>query len=73
MQIYSNILRCALARAVYGDEVQKDDTDEFANYSYNAIDTLIAANNRQNADRVEKKELGDILITGATGFWGFTC
>lgn len=72
--VYADIFKYptvrALARAVYGDEVQKDDTDEFANYSYNAIDTLIAANNRQNADRVEKKELGDILITGATGFLG---
>ena len=72
--VYADIFKYptvrALARALYGDEVQKENTDEFANYSYNAIDTLIAANNRQNADCVEKRELGDILITGATGFLG---
>ena len=72
--VYADIFKYptvrALAMALYGDEAQKETTDEFANYSYNAIDTLIAANDRRNVDCVEKKELGDILITGATGFLG---
>ena len=31
---------------------------------------MISANTEENADRVTKEELGDIMITGATGFLG---
>jgi len=68
--IFKNPTVRALAEVVYGDKVNEENSDEFANYSYNAIDTLIAANNSLNADKVKPEDLGDILLTGATGFLG---
>lgn len=59
-----------LAAVVCGDEAEQETTDEFANYSYNGIDTLIAANDSRNADQVKPEDPGDILLTGATGFLG---
>lgn len=59
-----------LAAAVYGDVAEEENADEFAGYSYNAIDTLIAANDSRNADKVKAEDPGDILLTGATGFLG---
>lgn len=31
---------------------------------------MISANTEENADRITKEKLGDIMVTGATGFWG---
>ena len=44
--------------------------NEFSDYNYNKIQNVISANTEENADRVTKEELGDIMITGATGFLG---
>ena len=44
--------------------------NEFSDYNYNRIQNVISANTEENADRVTKEELGDIMITGATGFLG---
>ena len=44
--------------------------NEFSDYNYNRIQSVISGNVEENADRITKEELGDIMITGATGFLG---
>ena len=44
--------------------------NEFSNYNYNKIQSVISGNVEDNVDRVTKEELGDIMLTGATGFLG---
>ena len=44
--------------------------NEFADYNYNRIQSVISGNVEENIDRVTKEQLGDIMITGATGFLG---
>ena len=44
--------------------------NEFLNYNYNKIQSVISGNVEDNVDRVTKEELGDIMLTGATGFLG---
>ncbi len=59
-----------LTQAIYGGVEETENIDEFAKYSYNAIDTLLAANDVRNADEVVAGKLGNVLLTGATGFLG---
>ena len=59
-----------LTQAIYGGVEESENIDEFAKYSYNAIDTLLASNDVRNADEVVAGELGNVLLTGATGFLG---
>ena len=44
--------------------------NEFSNYNYNRIQSVISGNVEENVDMVTKEQLGDIMITGATGFLG---
>ena len=44
--------------------------NEFSNYNYNRIQSVISGNVVENVDRITKENLGDIMITGATGFLG---
>ena len=44
--------------------------NEFSNYNYNRIQSVISGNVEDNVDRITKENLGDIMITGATGFLG---
>ena len=44
--------------------------NEFSNYNYNRIQSVISGNVEENVDRVTKEKLGDIMLTGATGFLG---
>ncbi len=44
--------------------------NEFSNYNYNGIQSVISGNIEENVDRITKENLGDIMITGATGFLG---
>ena len=44
--------------------------NEFSDYNYNRIQSVISGNVEENADWITKEELGDIMITGATGFLG---
>ena len=43
---------------------------EFSGYNYNRIQNVISGNTEENADQMTKEKLGDIMITGATGFLG---
>ena len=44
--------------------------NEFSSYNYNRIQSVISGNVEENVNQVTKEEIGDILITGATGFLG---
>ena len=43
---------------------------EFSDYNYNRIQNVISANTEENADRITKEKLGDIMVTGAQVSWG---
>ena len=44
--------------------------NEFSRYNYNRIQSVISGNVEENVNQVTKEEIGDIMITGATGFLG---
>ena len=44
--------------------------NEFSLYNYNRIQSVISGNTIENVDMVTKEKLGDIMLTGATGFLG---
>ena len=44
--------------------------NEFCSYNYNRIQSVISGNVEENVNQVTKEEIGDIMITGATGFLG---
>ena len=50
------------------EKTQSD--NEFAGYNYNRIQSVISGNVEENAVQVTKEQLGDIMLTGATGFLG---
>ena len=61
----------SLAEIVYKNEPASDgENGVFSDYPYYEIDRLIAANDVKNADSVKAEPIGDILLTGATGFLG---
>ena len=61
----------SLAEIVYKNEPASDgENGVFSDYPYYEIDRLIAANDVKNADSVKTEPIGDILLTGATGFLG---
>ena len=73
--VYADIFKYptvrSLAEIVYKDEPEETaEKDEFSDYSYHAVGKLIAANDSRNADDVKAEPIGDILLTGATGFLG---
>ena len=61
-----------LSAMLGNDEAVEDTTggNEFSNYSYNKIQSVISGNIEENVDLVTKEKIGDIMITGATGFLG---
>ena len=60
-----------LAAQVNEDTVEETvETDEVASYNYEKIKRILLPNRAKNADMVIEEELGDILLTGATGFLG---
>ena len=74
--VYADIFKYPTVRelaAVVDDtavvaDVQSD--NEFSNYNYNKIQSVISGNIIENVDRITKENLGDVMITGATGFLG---
>lgn len=74
--VYSDIFKYPTVRelaAVVDDSVLPENpqsNNEFSNYNYNRIQSVISGNVEENVDRVTKEKLGDIMLTGATGFLG---
>lgn len=52
------------------EEKGKDPASDIKDYDYSAIHELLSGNCVENVNRIETAKLGDILLTGATGFLG---
>ena len=74
--VYADIFKYPTIRelsALVGNDEAVEDTaggNEFSNYNYNKIQSVISGNIEENVDLVTKEDIGDIMITGATGFLG---
>ena len=58
-----------LARLITGD-TENEGTDEVADFDYTPINTLLQRNTLNNFRRGERQPLGNVLLTGATGYLG---
>ncbi len=58
-----------LASVIEGTNINKM-TDEVSGYDYSRINSLIAANAMGCIDDISREPLGDVVLTGATGFLG---
>ena len=74
--VYADIFKYPTVRELAAivdnsEAFEKPQSDnEFAGYNYNRIQSVISGNKEENADQVTKEQLGDIMLTGATGFLG---
>ena len=74
--VYADVFKYPTVRelAAIVDDQASDQSgqsnNEFAGYNYNKIQSVISGNVEENVDRITREKLGDIMITGATGFLG---
>lgn len=74
--VYADIFKYPTVRELAAivdnsEAFEKPQSDnEFAGYNYNRIQSVISGNVEENAGQVTKEQLGDIMLTGATGFLG---
>ncbi len=67
--IFDNPTPRALARLV--EAAQNDDgIERFDDYDYSAINAILEKNTLESFINGEKQEIGDVILTGATGFLG---
>jgi amino acid adenylation domain-containing protein len=67
--VFDNPSPRQLARFVTG-EVVEDSHDEVSDYDYTAINNLLQRNTLKNFLSGERRQLGNVLLTGATGYLG---
>ncbi len=53
-----------------GDSLVADEDKEITDYDYTAIDEMLSKNTLESFKKGEALELGNVLLTGATGFLG---
>ncbi|MDE6252489.1 MAG: amino acid adenylation domain-containing protein [Lachnospiraceae bacterium] len=68
--VFANPTPSKLAEFVTQSSKKSVDKYNIIDYDYSAINSLLAKNSIDNIDTVRKGELGNILLTGATGFLG---
>ena len=74
--VYADVFKYPTVRelaAIVDDQASDQSAqsnNEFAGYNYNKIQSVISGNVEENVDRITREKLGDIMITGATGFLG---
>ena len=74
--VYADVFKYPTVRelaAVVDNSAAVENTqsnNEFSKYNYNGVQSVISGNIEENVDRITKENLGDIMITGATGFLG---
>ncbi len=67
--VFANPSARELARVIVG--LGKDEPSKAAaDYDYTAINELISFNTMEHVDEISVRPLGDIILTGATGFLG---
>ena len=67
--VFANPTPRQLARLITGDS-DSEETDEVTAFDYTAIDTLLQRNTLGNFRKGERQSLGNVLLTGATGYLG---
>ncbi len=67
--VFTNPTPRKLARLITGEGLN-DDADEVANFDYEPINQLLAGNTLDAYRKGECKPLGNVLLTGATGYLG---
>ncbi|MBQ3364034.1 MAG: amino acid adenylation domain-containing protein [Muribaculaceae bacterium] len=67
--VFANPTPRQLARLITGDSGD-DGLDEITAFDYSAINTLLEWNTLDNFRNGEREPLGDVLLTGATGYLG---
>ena len=59
-----------LAGSLTGTAVKETTQSSITDYDYESINRLLARNTTDHVDTVRQAEIGDIILTGATGFLG---
>ena len=76
---YADVFKCKTPRALAAlfdqtdgdkDEQSAGVSDVFADYDYTDINNLLAKNTVENLDGAKLRPIGNILLTGATGYMG---
>ena len=68
--VFANPTPRKLARLITGDEAGPEETKDITAYDYAAIDALLQKNNLDTFRSGDRRSLGDVLLTGATGYLG---
>ena len=67
--VFANPTPRQLARLITGD-TEDETKDAVTGFDYTAINNLLASNNLSMFRKGERQPLGDVLLTGATGYLG---
>ena len=67
--VFANPTPRKLARLITGESAD-DGSDEITNYDYSTINALLEKNTLDSFRQGERQTLGNVLITGATGYLG---
>ncbi len=67
--VFANPTPRKLARLITGESVDEGDA-EITAFDYTAINNLLQRNVLESFRKGERQELGDVLVTGATGYLG---
>ncbi len=68
--VFANPTPRQLAQLLNPDSVAEGTGNEISDYDYTAIDSVLAANTLDNFRKGNLRQLGNVLITGATGYLG---
>ena len=68
--VFANPTPRALAHLVKGDDEENTGNSCVTNYDYSAINQLLKENTLDNFRKGERRQLGKVLLTGATGYLG---
>ena len=67
--VFANPTPRQLAELITGEKVEKG-TDEVTGFDYTAINNLLQRNTLSNFRKGERQPLGNVLLTGSTGYLG---
>ncbi|WP_255882418.1 MULTISPECIES: non-ribosomal peptide synthetase [unclassified Ruminococcus] len=68
--VFANPTPSQLASFIMNSSENADDKSNIKDYDYSAINLLLSKNCIENIEYTQKGELGNILLTGTTGFLG---
>ena len=68
--VFSHPTPRQLAQFVTGETTADNGDDEVTNFDYSGIDTLLQQNRVETFVKGERQQLGNVLLTGATGYLG---